>query len=117
MLFPSVCDAPDGIRSVVRHQQRSVGRHGHSHRPPPNFAVVEHKASQEILIVAAGMACLVERNANHFIARARGTVPGTVLGGENVALIFGRELLAAVESKLQRSIERVKTRTREKELV
>src|ERR1700722_16089336 len=98
MLFRGVCDAPDGIRSVVRHQQRSVGCHRRSYRPPPDFAVVERKASQEILVVAAGMACLVERNANHFIARARGTVPRTVLGGENVALIFGGKLLAAVES-------------------
>src|SRR5579863_969402 len=50
---------------------------------------------------------LLERYANHFIARTVGPIPRSMLGGEQISAIFFRELLAVVESEPQRRVMRL----------
>src|SRR5260221_8254851 len=49
----------------------------------------------------------MERAANYFVAWADGAVPRAVLGGKNVAAIFGGKLRALIKSELERSIVRL----------
>src|SRR5579859_4266295 len=65
---------------------------------------VEDEAGDEILVLAAGAAGLVQGHADHFVASANGTVPGTVFGGENIAAIFRGKLSAFIEGQLERSV-------------
>src|SRR5262249_1047448 len=69
---------------------------------------IYHKTSQEVFILAGSFSGLVERDADELIADARGAVPRTVLGGKDVALVFGGKLPAFVEGHLQRSVVRMK---------
>src|SRR3984893_8855034 len=92
-----IADAPDGVRAVIGYQQRSVLSHGDADRPSPHVSIVDHKSGQKIFVLATGPGCLVQRYTDHFISGAHRTVPRTVLGCENVSLIFGGELRAFVE--------------------
>src|SRR6202044_1015194 len=103
----AVTNAPDGVRSVVGDQQRSVLSHGDADRPSPDVPVVEHKAGQEILVLTARPVCLVHRHADHFISTAYGSIPRTMLRGENVASIFRRELSAFIKRHRELSIVRL----------
>src|SRR5258707_5624852 len=53
------------------------------------------------------MACLVQGDANHFVADAYGFVPGAVLRRENVSAVFSGELTALIKSELQGSVVRL----------
>src|ERR1700675_1300293 len=86
-----VADAPDGVRTVIGYQQRSVLSHGDPDRPPPHVLIVDHKSGDKIFVLAAGPGGLVQRYADHLISGAYRSVPRTVLGCENISLIFGRE--------------------------
>src|SRR5579863_2719555 len=57
-LVPDVADSPDGIRSVVGHEQRSVLAHGHAYRPSPYLVVSDGEAGQKVLVFTGGMAVL-----------------------------------------------------------
>src|SRR5580692_11384565 len=70
-----VANAPNGVRAVIRYQQRSVLSHGDANRPSPDATVVDHKSSDKIFVLAAGPACLMSRYANDLIAGAHGPVP------------------------------------------
>src|SRR5260221_12997104 len=49
----------------------------------------------------------MQRDADYFVACADGAVPRAVLGGKNVAAIFGGKLRALIKSELERSIVRL----------
>src|SRR5260370_41936130 len=70
-----VADAPNRTRSIVAHQQRPVRSCGYTDWSPPDTFIVHYKPGEKILVLAAGVAGLVEWNANHFISPARRNPP------------------------------------------
>src|SRR5579862_4833651 len=70
-----VANAPDGVRAVIRYQQRSILSHCDAHGPSPDATVVDHKSGDKIFVLAAGPACLMARYANDFISGAHRSVP------------------------------------------
>ena len=72
-----VANAPDGVRAVIRYQQRSVLRHGDADGPSPDATVVDHKPGHKIFVLAAGPARLMSRYADDFISGAYRSVPPT----------------------------------------
>src|SRR5437588_7482077 len=94
-----VTHAPDRFRAIVDDPERPIGRGGNAHRAAPHLAIVRNKAGEKILILAAGFA-VVERDTNHFVTGARGFVPRSVLGREDITVILFRKLLAGIESQL-----------------
>src|SRR5208282_2454153 len=116
-LFSAVTHSPDRVRSVVANQQGTIRSHCHSYRTPPDVAIGQHKAREEILIVTASVAGLVERHANHLVPYAHRFVPGAVLGGENVPLVLSGELLAFIKSKLERGIMRLQEHIRHDDFI
>ena len=87
-LFFRVGDSPDGVRAVIGHHQRSIPRDCDTHGASPQISVGSHKASQEILVFAGGVAIL-HRHQDNFISCAHGAVPRTVFGGEEMPCMFG----------------------------
>ena len=65
-----VNNAPDGIRTVITDQHRSILSHRDPHRSSPDVPIVDHESGQEILVLAAGMTGLVQGHAYHFISGA-----------------------------------------------
>src|SRR5580700_10197807 len=98
--FPRVAYSPKRVRSVVAHQKRTIRSHRYTDGTAPGVAIGQHEAGEEVFILAAGVAGLVQRNANHLVADPHRFVPGAVLGGKNVSLVFCRKLLALIKSKL-----------------
>jgi hypothetical protein len=88
-----VADEPDGVRTIIRYQQRSVLSLRDTNGPSPDVSVVDHKSCHKVFVLTVGPACVVQGYANHFISGAHRSIPRTVLGCENVSLIFGRKLL------------------------
>ena len=43
-----IAHPPDGVRTVVGNQQRSIFGYGNAHRPAPHFAAGENEASEEV---------------------------------------------------------------------
>ena len=70
-LLSGIAHSPDGIRSIVGHHQRTVGSHRNANRAAPRVAVGKDEAGQEIFIFAGGVAGLMQRNPDHFVAGAR----------------------------------------------
>lgn len=105
--FPRLADAPDGFGTVVGDEERPVEGDGYTDRTAPDVAIVYDESGHEIFVFSAGMAGLVKRHANQFIANANGFVPGAMFGGEDVACIFRRKLLAVVEGQLQGCVVRI----------
>src|SRR3954453_11489672 len=52
------CHPPDRPVAVLRHQQRSVLRHGDTDRPPPYLGIAHHESRDKILILAGRLAIL-----------------------------------------------------------
>src|SRR5579862_6115374 len=101
-----VADAPDRLRSVVADHQCAVVRDGDADRTSPDLAIGGHETGDEILVFAGGLSVL-DGHANDLISGARFAVPGAVLGGENLALVFLGKLLAFVERHSERSVVRL----------
>src|ERR1700676_4935379 len=99
-----VTDTPDGVRTVIGYEERAVGRHGDADRASPDVAVVDHKTGDEILVLATGLAGLMHRYSDHFVPGANGSVPRAVLGGEDIAAIFGGKLRTLIKDHFERSI-------------
>src|SRR6185369_6007846 len=99
--LPRACHPPDRAVAILRHQQGSVLRHGYAHRPPPHLRVTHHKPRDEILVLAGRLAVL-HPDTDHLVAGALRAVPGAVLGGEGVALVFGWKLRALIEGHAER---------------
>ena len=70
-----IADAPDGVRAIIRHQQRPVLGHGYADGPSPDVPIVDHKSGHKIFVLAAGPARLMSRHANDFISGAHRSVP------------------------------------------
>ncbi len=104
--FPDVAHAPNGLRSVIRNQQRSIARHSNAYWPPPHLAVGRHESGHEIFVFPIRFAVL-QRHPDHLIPGALGLVPRSVLRGENIALIILRKLVAFIEGHLERRIVRL----------
>ena len=85
-LLSRVADPPDAIAAVVGDQQRAVRRDRDADRAAPDVPVVDDEAGHEVLVFAAGVAGLVQRDANQLVADADRAVPRAVFGGEDVAL-------------------------------
>jgi hypothetical protein len=105
-LLPGVAHPPDGFRPLVGYQDRSVFRHGNSHRTSPHLALRGDESSEEILIHAAGFA-FFQWNPDDFAAGTVRAIPRSVLGREQVAAILGRELRAGIERDSQRRAVRL----------
>src|SRR5690242_20844808 len=73
--YDRINNAPDGIRTVVGEEQRTVWSYRDTDRASPHLAVVEDEARDEIFVLAAGPSSLVQGDADHFVAGADGTVP------------------------------------------
>src|ERR1700720_2072901 len=103
-LIGCVADAPNGVRTVIGHEERAIRSHGDADRASPDVAVVDHEPSDKILVLAAGTAGLVHGDADHLVASADGTVPRAVFGGKDIAAIFGGKLGAFIEGDFEGSI-------------
>src|SRR5262249_1624175 len=114
-VLPYVAHAPDRSRTVIADEERSVFAHSYAHRPSPDFAFFCDEAGKEVLVLAASVAVL-EWNADDRISRALVAVPRAMLGREDIAAIFFRELLAVVESHLQRCVVRLQQDIRRDDL-
>src|SRR5947207_15884857 len=92
----SAADAPDRPVAVFGDQERAVMRDGHADGTPPDLAVIDDEAGDEILI-RAGRFTVLQANANDLVPGSLRPVPRTVLGGEGVATILFREIASLVE--------------------
>src|SRR2546423_6415740 len=92
----AIGDPPDRAVSILADEQRAVMRHRDADGARPNRGVVNDKAGHEVLVFATRLAVL-EPHAHHFVAGALRPVPRAVLGGERIAGVFGRKLVAAVD--------------------
>src|SRR5580704_14522737 len=99
-----IADAPDGIRSVIGYEERSIGSNGDADWASPDVAVVHHEPGDEIFVLATGAAGLVHGHTDHFVTGADGAVPRAVFGGEDIAAILGRKLRAFIEGHFERSV-------------
>src|ERR1035441_7237681 len=93
---------PDGTRSVIGHEQRSVLRFRNTHRPSPDFAVGGHEPGEEVFILSGGVAVL-HRQPNDLVAGALGAIPRAMFRSKSVTVVFSRELRALVEEHFKRS--------------
>src|SRR5262249_53335604 len=89
-LFP-VLYAPNDLGAVIGNEQRSIRGRYNANRFTPEVPV-GIETSQEIFIDACGLA-LLDRDSDHLVARAFGMIPGSMLGREGVARVFGWEHL------------------------
>ena len=76
-----IADAPDGVRAVIRYQQRPVLSHSDTDGSSPDVPIVDHKSGHKIFVFAAGPACLVQGNAYQLVSDAYRLAPRAVLGG------------------------------------
>jgi hypothetical protein len=56
--------------------------------------VIDHESRHEVFVFARSATRVMERHADYLVADANCPIPGTVFGGENIALVCCRELLA-----------------------
>ena len=89
---------------------------GHADRPAPDVAVGGDEADEEVLVLAGRLAVL-QRDADHLVAGPPGAVPRAVLGGEDVALVLGGELVAGVEGHVERGRVRLEEHVGDDHLV
>src|SRR5579859_1128261 len=102
----SVAHVPDRVRAVIGHVHRTVLRNRNTDWPSPGLTFRRHEPGQEIFIHAAGLA-FVQRDAHYFVARHHGPIPRSVLGGEQISLIFFRKLVPLVEGQSERRAVRL----------
>src|SRR2546428_3603046 len=72
-----VRDPPDFAGAIVADEKRAISEHEHTDRTSPYVAaaLVSHPAGDEV-IVAAGRAPVVERNADDFVSSPPSSLPG-----------------------------------------
>src|SRR6266700_6332197 len=116
-LLSGVANPPNGLGAVVGNQQRAIRSDRNADGAPPNVSIIHDESGHEILIFPARVTALMQRYSNHFISHADRSIPGSMLGGENIALVFRRELLAVVKSHFQRGIVRMKYHVRSDDFV
>src|SRR5580704_2558774 len=110
-------NTPYRARTIIAHQQRTIRRSRYTNRSSPDAFVVHDEPGKEVLILSARMTSLVQRHANDLVTGARRSVPGSMLGCEDVSFILRRELVAVVEGHLQRCIVRLQYDIRSDDLV
>ena len=54
--FSSISHAPDRARGVIAYQQGTIRRDGYPDGATPDTVVIDHEASEEILVLTARMA-------------------------------------------------------------
>src|ERR1700729_3405495 len=103
-LFGDVRYAPDTARAVICHVESAIVTHGYSYRSTPDMSICSDESGKEILVLAGGFAVL-HGNPDNLVASAICTVPGSVLGCETVAVVFGWEcrLTGRVKGHSERS--------------
>jgi len=74
---------------------------GDADRPPPHRGVADDEAGGEILVFA-GRHAVLDDHADHLVSGALAAIPRAVLGGEDVAAVFRRELLPGIERDAER---------------
>src|SRR5580698_1525474 len=90
-LFAGIGYVPDGFGAVVGDEEAAVAGLRYAYRSSPYGAVGEDEAGEEVFVFAGGVAVL-HGQADDFVAGTLGAIPGAVLGGKAVALVFGGEL-------------------------
>src|SRR5207248_1966277 len=94
---------PDGAVPVFAYEKTAVFGHGNSHRATPDFALRRDEAGHKILVFTTRFTGgMIERYAYDLITSPFHPVPRTVEGGENVAFVFSRKLVAGVETQIKR---------------
>src|SRR5581483_1073876 len=68
----------------------------------PDVTVIEGEPGEEVFVFSRGLAVL-KRHSTHLVTRTLVAVPGAVFGGEDVAVIFGGELLRFVKNHFEGS--------------
>ena len=68
-----VGDPPDGIISILAHEECAVFRDGKSHGSAPNISFGRQETSQKILVNPRRLTA-VERDAHHLVPRSFGSV-------------------------------------------
>ncbi len=106
-LFSSVAHTPDHFAGIVTDQQTAIGGYGYADGPPPDFALRGNEAGKKVFVAAIGAASTMHGDADHLVSGADGTVPGAVLGGEDVAAILRRKLACFVEEHFKRGVMRL----------
>ena len=71
-----------------------------SNRPSPNFGIGGDKSGEKVLVFPRGRT-VFQSNPDDLVARAPGSVPGSVFGRKAVAVVFGRKHLTVVERQSQ----------------
>src|SRR5215469_16956405 len=98
-LLTRISDSPDGARSIIRNQQRSVRSGRDTNRPSPDVSLRSQETGQKVLVRAIRLS-VFERNPDHLVTGSYEPVPRTMLAGENVAFIFGGKLRPIVKTQL-----------------
>ncbi len=94
---------PDGAGTVIGDEQAAIFGDRDTYGAAPYLAVFGDEAGEEVFVAAIGVA-VVHRDADDFVARAVGTVPGAVFRGKGVAVILLWELffMVGIEDHLER---------------
>src|SRR6516225_12278471 len=98
-----VGDTPDRAARVISDQQRAILGDCKRGRAPPHFCALltgYPEAGGEILIEAFRSA-IFERHAHNLVASRLRPVPGTFKSDESITFVFGRELVAFIEDKIE----------------
>src|SRR6202451_3551914 len=115
-LMTEIGNPPYGTAGIFRDQQCPVLIDGDAYRAAPDLRIVDHEAGGEILVFARRRA-VPHRYADDLVAGAFGAIPGAVLGGEDVAAIFGRELRGVIERHAERRRMGLEQHVRDGDLV
>src|SRR5215471_21100364 len=98
-----VGNTPDRAAGVIRDQQRAILGDCKRGRASPHFCALltgYPEAGGEILIEAFRSA-VFERHAHDLVASGLRPVPRTSKSHESVTFVFGRELVAFIEDKIE----------------
>src|SRR5580704_11636771 len=96
-----VGNPPYGTAGIFRNQERPVLVDGDADRAAPDLRIVDDEAGGEILIFA-GRRAVLHQDTDDLVAGAFGAIPRAVLGSENVAAVFGRELRGVIKRHAER---------------
>src|SRR6266849_2500044 len=89
---------------------------GDADRTSPDLIVVDHKASDKILVLT-GRHAVLQADANDLVTGPLQAIPRAVLGGESVAAIFFGKIASLVERQSKRCRMRLKQNIRYCDLV
>src|SRR5262249_44514236 len=94
-----VDDPLDQPGRVVRDVESAVVSHDDIDGPSQHPTILEPAGGE---ILHAAWLAILEAHADHLVPRPDRTVPGAVVGDEEIALIFRREKMARIKGETER---------------